>query len=79
MNEETAKTKWCPMVRVALNNDGIATNRDTQAITFDPHKRFEFETRCLASQCMMWRHHANAEDMPSGYGHCGLAGPEFVA
>jgi hypothetical protein len=45
MNEEVAKTKWCPMVR----NDwhGSATNRGYKGDT-------EYCT-CIASDCMMWR------------------------
>lgn len=58
MTEEEAKKKWCPMVR-AGHVAGMAVNTE-------PNGDFVEATRCIASDCMMWRFTTT--------GYCGLAG-----
>lgn len=53
MTEDQAKTKWCPFVRTGLVS-GMAVNRHIA----DAPGAFDGvydETRCRASDCMMWR------------------------
>lgn len=61
MTEEQAKTKWCPMVRTGLVA-GMAVNHHVNGDVKD-------ETRCIASDCMMWRYSGVNKDT----GCCGLA------
>lgn len=68
--EEEAKTKWCPMVRSIVlgpSNQflGIGANADYH------HRGDQTNqcSRCIGSNCMMWRSHSNPQ-----YGYCGLAG-----
>lgn len=76
MKEEKAKTKWCPMVRVADcgAENASAVNR--------LHQQEAPTTQCLASDCMMWvatdnecepvnSTSASTVSKPAGY--CGLA------
>lgn len=53
MTEEEARTKWCPMVRFAANEEDSAANRwpslDKPVVTMTPD-----ESMCIASDCMMW-------------------------
>lgn len=95
--EEEAKTKWCPMSRVSAfphkGGDEISlfSNRDICFLvpgnSFDPATDI---TKCIASDCMMWRWDETTETEPSltpegtiGYlplpidqwkGHCRLGG-----
>ncbi len=46
MDEKTAKTKWCPMVR--SNNEGDGSNRTYL-------NELQAGSNCIASGCMMWR------------------------
>jgi len=78
--EKIARTKWCPMVRTGIlsGTGGVAINRH---ITDDDKYQYAVireETRCIASDCMMWRW----TDFPSqaniGFGYCGLAGDETI-
>ncbi|CAB4223482.1 hypothetical protein UFOVP1670_73 [uncultured Caudovirales phage] len=87
MNEETAKTKWCPMVRANLN---MAPPRPLRAPGPNdlPLDRNPPESRCIASACMMWKWRNATEGadgklyMPAQsesenrqpYGYCGLSG-----
>ena len=75
MTEDNAKQKWCPMVRdLTAQQSGM---------TDSPYNRLagciEESTKCIASDCMMWR------EAPEGYnghnqteieqgGYCGLGG-----
>lgn len=61
MAEEEAKTKWCPMVRCG--------NSAENCHSLDRNPEY---SRCIASECMMWRW-----DGTSGW--CGVAGPRQVA
>jgi hypothetical protein len=47
MTEDEAKTKWCPMVRTGLTA-GMAVNHHVSGDVDE-------QTRCKASECMMWR------------------------
>lgn len=61
MTEEEAKTKWCPMIRTGMVA-GMAVNHH---VDMQPGGQGVYdETRCIASDCMMWRD-----------SYCGLAGP----
>lgn len=74
MNEDEAKTKWCPL---ALNNACTRNAPDNplgEPVIPDGAK-------CIASDCMMWRWDiapARAEhiglDVQPPTGYCGLAG-----
>lgn len=60
MKEEEAKTKWCPMARVATvvisEKLSVVANRDISLLmptnSFDPATDL---TKCIASACMMWQ------------------------
>ena len=82
MTETEAKTKWCPMVRIAVGDGDYATaNRGWVA---NPEGLIDTEMgRCIGSACMMWRWiedgGANLEQYRNGEpyqqrGYCGLAG-----
>jgi hypothetical protein len=66
MTEDEARTKWCPQARAW--EAGAAVNRSPTT------QRVEPETRCIASDCMMWRwgRHTTGDD--AGDGYCGVAG-----
>lgn len=68
MTEDEARLKWCPFVRTGLTA-GMAVNRhvaDQQGAIDGVWN----ETRCIASECMMWQwiHWTGARG-----GQCGLA------
>lgn len=66
--EADAKKKWCPFVRTGLNA-GMAVNHHIGSRTGAPHAGdVHEETRCVASECMMWRRSFGDD------GYCGLAG-----
>lgn len=68
MTEEEAKKKWCPMIRTGMVA-GMAVNHH---VDMNPGGQGVYdETRCIASDCMMWR------SAPTGY--CGLAGNVVAA
>ncbi len=62
MTEEEARAKWCPFSRAIVIFDGgkamAASNRNTES-----------DTRCIASDCMAWRHW---ETLSGSSGRCGL-------
>lgn len=66
MDEPTAKTKWCPMARMAGGHNAFNQDADGRPMS-----------KCIASGCMMWRKDGMDEDdtgriVDSGY--CGLGG-----
>jgi hypothetical protein len=70
LTEKQAKRKWCPFTRVihTAGDVPLPANRfsDGQRAT---------ATRCIASDCMMWRWTGSAPER----GYCGLAGrPEVL-
>lgn len=76
MTEDEARKKWCPMVRTGLTA-GMAVNHHVGSSHDSPQAGdVHDETRCIASDCMMWRQYKTAgcgpDDHASGY--CGLAG-----
>lgn len=78
MTEDEAKTKWCPVARVALPN-GSACNRDFETPNLqESHPSFIAATRCIGSACMAWQYDLTREEASNGYpaasGHCGLTG-----
>lgn len=75
MKQEEAKTKWCPMSRVAVPV-GLTVNRISTALLriSDDKDREYFQSQkdncnCIASDCMMWLWLSKEE----GLGCCGLA------
>lgn len=75
MTEDEARKKWCPMVRTGLTagmavNHHIGSSRHIMQAG-DVHD----ETRCVASDCMMWRWRVVEVLWVSHTdGYCGLAG-----
>lgn len=74
MTEDEAKTKWCPMVRTGMVA-GMAVNHH---VDMRPNGDGVYQqSRCIASDCMMWRPYVvggkkPGESIPGG--DCGLAG-----
>lgn len=68
MTEAEARTKWCPMVRMGLTA-GMAVNRHVADAPGAQDGVYD-DTRCVASDCMMWR-------VRRGNGRCGLAGTNY--
>ena len=80
MNENEAKTKWCPFVRFQpIGNDGNAQknagcgNRVGGTVEEEPLLN-PSTCRCIASQCMAWRWGYEIDDKKTKEGYCGLAG-----
>jgi len=76
MTEDEAKTKWCPMVR----SSDLEKDVDNCYIK----DRNPTYSRCIASDCMMWRLSARhyLDDVPPKspiQGYCGLAGTAGTA
>ncbi len=57
MNEEEAKTKWCPFVRLVVGaGEKFAPSCNRMATTEEPiFTRFSQTASCIASECMAWR------------------------
>jgi hypothetical protein len=80
MREDDAKKLWCPMVRCDAGSDDSGLNRthiygSTKASSGEPW------SRCITSQCMMWRgrlrcdtHAVTGEQDTYEDGYCGIAG-----
>lgn len=69
VTEDKAKTKWCPMVRSSRGPLG-----GTGSVNVIPGgDGAPMRDKCIASGCMMWRHHGMGH-MNTGY--CGLAGKD---
>ena len=47
MKEEEARTKWCPMVRFYANREVLTKKGFTDG-------RLDYDSNCIASDCMMW-------------------------
>jgi len=73
MDEKTARTRWCPMVRITTETERWkAMNNREQVLVGDKNR-----SNCIASDCMMWRIGCAEHLNPSlhiGEGYCGLAG-----
>jgi hypothetical protein len=66
--EKSARTKWCPMTRTGPT----ASNREKvhKPDYSGAHQHTIYnETRCIASDCMMWRWSTYQKEE----GYCGLA------
>jgi hypothetical protein len=63
MTEQEARDKWCPMARVSTYLDGnpaeSAANRTDEGIPYAG-------SRCIASDCMMWRKQCFARHKETG-------------
>ncbi|HZP75478.1 MAG TPA: hypothetical protein VFB45_04995 [Pseudolabrys sp.] len=71
-NETTARSKWCPFVRIDNGNRFYNTMTDGFVNT---NKLYH----CLGSECMGWRefhmsHVKGNEDASEQHGYCGFAG-----
>jgi hypothetical protein len=57
MTEAEAKTKWCPLARVGWysTHGVVAINRHPMDTYEDGRQGVKEETRCIGSDCMMWR------------------------
>ncbi len=83
MTEDEAKTKWCPMVRYGVADDGkCSTNRSPEVWGPQHGATSRVNAHCIGSQCMAWRLMPKLEDPASGIkmipdgGYCGLAGEQ---
>ena len=79
MTQKEAKTKWCPMVRLAWALNGGSAGYGNTAITAnrwgsgDPLEG----SLCIGSACMMWQWEIApypGDNQDDGIGFCGLAG-----
>ena len=52
MKESDARKKWCPMTRVPMSNEPMTGNH--AANRFPGCSEGWHQTRCIASDCMMW-------------------------
>jgi len=69
MTEDEARTKWCPMVRLAGGVDWTgSSNSDAQT----PYNKSPLHC-CIASDCMMWRIEYDMQTLEPIGGYCGLA------
>lgn len=71
MTEDEAKTKWCPLARVA--GQPVAGNR--YPFDTDYSEKHAFAT-CIGSDCMAWRWYARwpDDDKKAWTGYCGAFG-----
>ena len=81
LTEDSAKDKWCPLVRVLEFEDQTAGTEDTPdwvAASVNRTAGDVIKNKCLASECMFWRwSHQVHNDQPTGF--CGAAGlPKYL-
>ena len=79
MTEDEARKKWCPMARIASDPEDASSaynrNPDAEGV-------IQNGSRCIASDCMMWRDTNSSENearrvkglSSQREGFCGLAG-----
>ena len=83
MKEDEARTKWCPMARVAgkIDEPGVIGGAIFSGNRFgDPFQNAPSNllqaSQCIGSDCMMWESweytDANEDIMNLGEGDCGL-------
>lgn len=64
MTEDEARTKWCPMARIATNiyphASAINRGHDSGVPQIPPG------CQCIASKCAMWQWHWQSYDIPRG-------------
>lgn len=74
--EEDAKTKWCPQVRyLAIFRDAMGA-RECSGAYNRAAEDIIGTSKCIASDCMMWRFENGSPAYPATKGFCGLAGKE---
>jgi hypothetical protein len=78
MDEATAKTKWCPFKRVALSAGMSANWSGNMAPGSVGYGNIHDETRCIGSECMVWRYRTSKDTFPSlaRPGYCSLGDSE---
>ncbi len=75
LTEQEAKTRWCPLGRVAAAGDDDASSAVNRYSDGSDHPR----SACIAGLCMAWRlaHKDSADGTERGY--CGAFGlPRFT-
>lgn len=88
LTEEEAKKRWCPFARVTIGGklptsmnrlQTIGKDSDGDTVT-EGALRLPIGARCIASECMAWRHHGpgwRTSETAGNYavelGFCGLA------
>jgi len=78
MNEEEAKKKWCPMVRISIGDSACTNRGDIDKVA---------SIACIASKCMLWRWNPptviavpeGVEEHRTASGYCGLGGRPCVS
>lgn len=66
VNEDEARHRWCPFVRIGVaSSGGFYNNRGVRAPTVE-----QLNVKCLGAQCMAWRWNSPMT------GYCGRATPE---
>jgi hypothetical protein len=72
MDARSAKSKWCPHVRMALV-EGMAANLTADmSPNGKGYANIHAETRCIADECMMWIWFRAPTAERLGDGDCGL-------
>ena len=71
VTEQEARGMWCPMARVDVGGEGVASVNRRERRRQKPEQTWErSNAACWGAHCMAWR-----ETTPgSGKGFCGLAG-----
>ena len=69
--EAEARKCWCPFVKLVIDLEHYASGNRFMGPAFDD------QTKCIASECMVWRwgaHIAPSDSRgPHSTGYCGLA------
>lgn len=67
MTESEARTKWCPMVRVA-QSFGSSRGDENHGV----NRLNTFDCNCIGSQCAVWVEDSRAAAGLAATGHCGM-------
>lgn len=81
MTKQEAKEKWCPMVRNIMTPQDSTWRNKAMTNRLDFVENGFTESRCIASDCMMWRWSIVGATVNGVYddnypveGYCGLGG-----
>lgn len=69
MDEQTARTKWCPMTRYEASNRFPVTEDDARSRLFPDYAMKNLAAFCAGSDCMLW-----IVDVPEGVVYRHIAG-----
>lgn len=84
MTEAEAKTKWCPLVRQVAVTPGkresaaIGNRFIDESLADGGSFHNPIHSRCIGSDCMMWRWRSKVHDANPSEGWCGAAGRPVV-